>query len=164
MARTYEPIASQTIANSSTSSVIFSSLPSTFTDVRIVVSGGFVTGSPDNILALRLNGDTGNNYSYVTMFAEGSPQSAYISNYNTALLYRMPINNQGQTIIELMSYSNTNVFKTFLSTADNPTGSIFKMVHLWRNTASVTSVTLYGFSGSNYLAGTTLCLYGIKAA
>ncbi len=60
MAATYTPIASATLA-ASTSSITFSSIPATYTDIVVVINDINSTGSFDT--NIRFNGDSGSNYS-----------------------------------------------------------------------------------------------------
>ena len=67
-ATTYVPIATQTLS-STASTITFSSIPSTYADLRLTYVG--VTPS-SSWIGLRLNGDTGTNYSGRWMFGSGS--------------------------------------------------------------------------------------------
>ena len=60
MPNTYEPIATNTLG-SAASSVTFSSIPSTYTDLIVVMNYANSTGLAD--VFFRFNGDTGSNYS-----------------------------------------------------------------------------------------------------
>jgi hypothetical protein len=67
---------------------------------------------------------------------------------------------------QIMSYSNTSVFKTTLtSCASTASGNMWvgRMVGLWRSTSAINTVTAL-LSASNYRSGTVFSLYGIKAA
>jgi hypothetical protein len=60
---TYELIASQTIASSGTTvTVSFTSIPATYTDLRLVWVG---TNSASGNQRVLLNSDAGNNYNYI---------------------------------------------------------------------------------------------------
>jgi hypothetical protein len=157
MPRTYEPIASTTLGSAAASHT-FSSVPGTFTDLVVIVVGA---GSTSSDVYLRFNGDTASNYS-----------NTYLGNIgNSPASGRDPIPalgliSTGITVnhFTVMSYANTNVFKTSLGTAADPQDSrMFKRVTLWRSTAAITSVEVSKPSG-NFNTGTTFSLYGIKAA
>ncbi len=62
MANTYEPIATTTLTSAS-SSVVFSSIPQTYTDLVVVFVGKNTTANVAMTGEFDLNGDGGNNYS-----------------------------------------------------------------------------------------------------
>jgi hypothetical protein len=74
---TYTPIATTTLG-SAASSVTFSSIAGTYTDLRIVYS---TVSSADAGNYLRFNSDSGSNYSNTTLFGNGSSAG---SNRNTS--------------------------------------------------------------------------------
>jgi hypothetical protein len=67
------------------------------------------------------------------------------------------------TIWQIFNYSNTTTNKSVLGRASNPSANTTACVGLWRNTAAITSVSVYGV-GANFTVGSTFTLYGIKAA
>jgi len=58
---TYEPIATTTVSGSSTSTVTFSSISGTYTD--LVIIGNLGSQTTNAFPYLQFNGDTGSNYS-----------------------------------------------------------------------------------------------------
>jgi hypothetical protein len=158
---TYEAIATQTLG-SATASVTFSSIPSTYTDLVIVVNG--TMSASENSLGLRLNGDTATNYSSTALYGDGvSAASLRQTNDTKMYLGRMTSVNNSTSLIYVQNYSNTTTNKTVLSRG-NSTAIVMATVSLWRSTAAVTSVTVSDYASSNFLTGTTFSLYGIKAA
>jgi hypothetical protein len=160
MASTYEPISTTTISGSSTSSVTFSSIPNTYTDLVLIM--GFSLSANDEI-DITFNGDTGGSYSRTYMEGNGSTAgSAYGTGLNAiAILGR---GNQMTNIINIMNYANTTTNKTLLARFSSPSNIIGAEVGLWRSTSAITSVTLNLRTSKTYVAGSVLTLYGIKAA
>lgn len=159
MAKTYEPIQTQTLANTATS-LTFSSIPQTYTDLQVVVNG-FVSASGDAI-HIQVNSDTATNYSWTRIYGDGTTASSDRgSTQNKATLGLMG-NGQSALIVQLLNYSNTTTNKTFLgrSAADN---FVQLGVGLWRNTAAINSVTVLT-GGQTFQIGAIFSLYGIKAA
>jgi hypothetical protein len=163
MPSTYEPIATTTLGTSS-STINFTSIPATYTDLRLVLVN--INSSATDIL-LRVNSDTGSNYSRITIRGDGTSTS-------TVLIANQPgINFPNPTSATLYSICDYNFFsyagstnKTVLTTASadrNGTGNTVTMVGLWRNTAAITAINLLVTSGS-FSVGTTATLYGIKNA
>lgn len=167
MTATYDSIATTTIGTA-TNTVTFSSVPSTYTDLVLIVNGGTST---DAYFYLRLgtggSTDTGNNYS--TTYLSGSGSTAFsgrTSNTNTigiAYDYGLPTNTSNfNAIIHIMNYANTTTNKTVIARANNAANGTSTSVGLWRNTGAINTVNLWP-SGGNFNSGTTFSLYGIKA-
>ena len=74
MTATYDPIATTTLG-SAASTITFSSIPNTFTDLRLVLFGVTLnaTGTYNQI---RFNNDTGTNYSWTQLLGNGSAAQA----------------------------------------------------------------------------------------
>jgi hypothetical protein len=159
MASTYTPIATTTLS-SATSAVTFSSIPQTYTDLRVVVTG---TASATSAFALRYNSDSATNYSYTVLYGTGtSALSARASNTD-------PANGniwttQSMCTADIMNYANSTTYKTAISRADNADNRVAAWVSLWRNTAAITNLQITTTSANTYLAGSTFTLYGIAAA
>ena len=167
MPATYEPIASFT-ATGGESSVTFSSIPANWTDLVIVMNTRQNTGP--YVQRIRLNGDTGTTYSFTHLWGDGgsagSGRAANESGGPWIAYYGNGSSTSPQvSVINVMSYANTNVFKTMLTASAGAAFGVERFVQLWRNTAAVTSVTLLPTGASPaYTAGSTFSLYGIKAA
>ena len=162
MPRTYEPIASQTLG-SAASTVTFSSVPGTYTDLIMVidvVGSGSTRGYP----AFRFNSDTGSNYSNTAVYGTSSALSGRYSS-QTELYLSNFISGFSNTIrflgiTHIMSYANTNVNKTVLTSGAND--NVERSVGLWRSTSAITAIEVRG--SQQFGTGSTFSLYGIKAA
>ena len=154
---TYVALDKVTVSGSSTTSITFSSIPSTYTDLVIVANG---SESADQYMALRLNSDTGSNYS--DTYVQGSGSAATSSRTTSQTYGRFgsgTVTGQWASIIQIQNYSNATTYKTWLwrSNLDYVTAG----VSLWRSTAAINAVKL---NCGNFASGTVLTLYGIKAA
>jgi hypothetical protein len=159
MATTYEPIATLTFTGT-TSTGTFSSIPATYTDLRIIFTGTSTAQS----LSIRFNGDTGTNYSrtglqgtgaVASSFRTSSASSINIATLNTTPLFVSP---------NVFSYAGST-YKTILSEEardQNGSGNVVRTVGLWQDTAAITSITLFGASSHNITG--TATLYGILKA
>lgn len=161
---TYEPIATTTLG-SAASSITFSSIAGTYTDLRLAVYGIASSGS---FLSpgCRFNSDTGSNYSYTSISGDGSAAASLRTTSGTNIgfntQYSITSSIGGFLTADVFSYAGST-YKTVLTTASvdqNGAGAVERIVGLWRNTAAITTLTLNGSFGS----GTTATLYGIKAA
>jgi hypothetical protein len=164
MAVTYTPIATTTLG-SSAASYTFSSIPSTYTDLRLIVNG-VQTGTSGNPY-ITINSDTGTNYSITVLSGNGSTATSARST-NASFMYFGITAEVRNTLIftatlDLMNYSNTSTFKTVLSRGNNASFGADAIVGLWRNTAAISSITV-DLDAGNWNTGTTFTLYGIAAA
>jgi hypothetical protein len=168
MPATYEPIATFTLA-SSAATIDFTSIPATYTDLRMIISG--VSNSSDNIF-YRFNGSASTVYSRTDMVGTGSSAlSARASGLTLGRLtnYAFPDTNVGNqvTVWDIFNYSNTTTYTSSLARSNRATFGVEAIVNMFSNTSAITSISICTnqFGGtSTMLSGTTATLYGIKAA
>ena len=164
---TYTPIATQTLSGSSTTSITFNSIPSTYTDLRLVVSHKFAVTTSTGV-SITFNSDTGTNYSYTVMYGNGSSAlSARATSSNNITIGNGDDVNFNIAIADIMNYSNSTTYKSVLARGTTPASIVSAWVGLWCNTAAITSLTFTNNSGGGAVAfasGSTLTLYGISAA
>lgn len=169
MASTYEPIATTTLG-SANSTITFSSIPSTYTDLKLVFTNTVSVAGSNYIL--RFNSDTASNYSLTYLDGNGTSASSG-RNTSQTYIYLTTSISPSTTIpafitCDVFSYANTSVYKTSLiniSLDKNGSGNTTSMVGLWRSTSAINSITLFVSSTPNtFNAGTTATLYGIRAA
>jgi len=166
MPSTYEPIATTTLT-SAQSSVSFSSIVGTYTDLILLTSAADDRNAGDEQINIRFNSDTANNYSVTYMYGTGSSVGAgRSSNISFGGIDRTGYNQKGAGTTHILNYSNTTTYKTVLSTGGTSEsgGTIVAYVSCWRSTNAITSITLTPNNGSNFDSGSTFTLYGIKAA
>jgi hypothetical protein len=166
MPKTYDPIQTQTLG-SAQASVTFSSIPSTYTDLVLVINGA-VSVNTAGIVA-QVNGDTATNYSFIELYGSGSAAGPYrLSNVSVfaASQYSLGISNTNPStnILHFMNYANTTTYKTILLRSSDASNGTTATVNLWRSTAAINSITLKMQSTYTMNTGTVLSLYGIKAA
>jgi hypothetical protein len=156
MTATYEPIATTT-AGSAVTSVTFSSIPSTYTDLVCVFHGATSAGVGGG---LRFNSDTGNNYGYVRVYGDGAANTDSASNSN-----HLPVSIIGTTtsmfIAHVFNYKNTNLHKYAIGRSSWAQGTyVAGNLGEWRDTSAITSVT---FMNATYSTNSVFTIYGIKA-
>ena len=163
---TYEKIATTTLG-SNQATITFSSISASYTDLVLIVSAQQTPAL--NTQYIRLNSDTGSNYSYSILTGNGSTVLSARNNNSDAWYsgyYGVPpTDSYGIEIYNFQNYANTTTYKTGLSRTNRASGGLDTMASLWRNTAAITSIT-YGITGiSAFLtSGSTFTLYGIAAA
>ena len=163
----YSIISSQTI-NTATSTITFSSIPNTFTDLRLVIQAAS-SSSPDNCF-VRFNGDTQNNYSRGWFFCNNASTSGGGQNNLISGIYNGDVLGTftSTLIYDILNYKNTNTFKTGIIRCGNATSSSSAVdynVFTWRKTPeAINTITITTANSANFLAGSTFHLYGISAA
>jgi hypothetical protein len=165
---TYEPISTTTLS-SAAATITFSSIPNTYTDLRLIFVGkSSVAGNDVN---LYFNGDNnGTTYSRTSLLGNGTAASS--TRETSAPVIRVSASAAGQSTtiptfisVDIFSYTNS-INKTVLTMWNgdrNGSGYSLPSVGLWRNTAAITSVSFNSASG-NFPIGTIATIYGIKAA
>lgn len=170
MANTYTLIASNTLS-SSAASVTFSSIPSTYTDLVVRWSTRSDRSSVSDTMKLRLNSDTGNNYSWTYLLGNGSAAS---SGVNSALDYDSLGAADGATATSNTFANGELYIPNYLSSTKKPMSSInaqednntaaqlWVNALLWQGTAAITSLTFSVNIGPNFVSGSSFFLYGIS--
>jgi hypothetical protein len=162
MPATYEPIATTTLS-SAQSSIIFSSITGTYTDLVLVGVGTVATVSYIDVQVGNGSADTGTNYCFVRQIGFGT--SPYTDRYANATQWQPNLGNAtiGNMVMQIFNYSNTTTFKSMLSRDVVPTGT-GNIAGTWRSTAAINYIRILGGNGNNINSGATFTLYGIKKA
>jgi hypothetical protein len=151
-------------------SITLSSIPDTFTDLVAVVS--FRADVASNEARLRINSDTGSNYTERRLGGSGSGSGA--SSTLTTTYFRAFASNpsdytsntfsNGQFYIPNYAGSAQKSISLDSVTENNSTEALQNIASgLWTGTAAITTLLFYPSSG-NFVAGSTVSLYGISAA
>ena len=164
MAKTYEPIATTTLS-SAQSSVTFSSISGSYTDLILVANTA--TNTSSNYYLIQFNSDTGSNYSSTHLRGTGSAAGSTRYSNQTSVFTSI-----GSTIsttklasimtAHIINYSNTTTNKTMLARTDRAGAGTTATANLWRSTAAINSITL-DCGADSYASGSIFSLYGIKA-
>jgi len=166
----YESIATVTTTGSS---ITFSSIPSTYKHLQVRFIGRCgVSGETSQGLFMRINGDSGSNYSRHSVggngsitYAGGAANSTYAyPGYITGP--NATASNFGIGIIDFLDYANTNKYKTVRSLSgydNNGGGDLALQSACWLSTSAITSLTfLVELGGGSFVTGTNFALYGIR--
>jgi hypothetical protein len=163
-------IATTTVGAGGASSVTFSSIPQTYTHLQI---RGISNSADASYVAAQFNGDTGTSYSNHAIFGDGSAvvgqANVTTSNVQIARSNYFAASNSmfGVGICDILDYTNTNKFTTTRALAGNDTngtagGAVLFSSGNWRNTAAVTSISIFPTSG-NFRQYSSFALYGVIA-
>ena len=161
---TYTSIATTTLA-SATSTVTFSSISGSYTDLVFIFSGN--TSAIANSF-IRFNSDSGTNYSMTWMAGDGSSALSGRESTKTRLLidvygYANPSNITNK-VMSIQNYSNATTYKTVLGRANNSAVGTDALVGLWRSTSAITQIDILTLSATTFSVGSTFTLYGILSA
>jgi hypothetical protein len=161
-------IASSTVGSGGAASIDFNSIPSTYTDLCLKVSGRMDNAANSNDIFFKFNTSTSSftakylqgtgsstpgSGSYAQFAGETNSASSTASTFSNFEVY-IP-NYAGSTN---KSYSGDSV--TELNSATN--NQLFMIAGLWSNTTAINQITMYSATGANFVQFSTAYLYGIK--
>jgi hypothetical protein len=163
---TYDNIATTTLG-SAARNITFSSIPATYTDLRVVWVGRNATTA--DYVEITFNGTT-SGYSFTSVSGNGSATGSNRITSNTKWIANFPPTAGSSSTpfmfsVDIFSYAgSTNKTGLMACSSDfNGSGLVIRSVGLWQNTSAITSIKLEG-QGDDFAAGTTATLYGIKNA
>jgi hypothetical protein len=168
MANTYTLIEAKTLGTA-VSSVTFSSIPGTYTDLVVKYSGRQGSENAHNI---RFNGDSGSNYTYLILGGDGVNNPTSGSGSAIANIISRGINpgnstssTFGNAEMYIPNYANTSYNKSVSVDGVNETAGeeIYSsfVAGLWSSTSAITSIGIFARDG-NLAVDSTFYLYGIK--
>jgi hypothetical protein len=166
---TYNSLATTTVSTAVTT-ITFSSIPSGYTDLVLIVSNAKVNDSSGAGLYVYFNGDTAANYAQCAITGNGSSVAGSAAqNVGNGLLAGLTdVSTTGASfaIVNIMSYSNTTNRKTVLSQSSNSITTSDMRAVVWYGTAAINTIRLDASSGfgRTFNAGTTATIYGILRA
>jgi hypothetical protein len=175
MANTFELIASSTVGSGGASSINFNSIPSTYTDLCLEVSGRTTNwGYSYNNLYLSINGaPSGSAYSNCILYSVGTSAGSFSQSGTSQLLIGATPSTAGtantfsNTFCYIPNYAGSNYKSTSsdgVSERNSGTnGDIFLslIAGLWSSTSAITSLSLTSDS-STFEQYSTAYLYGVK--
>jgi hypothetical protein len=163
---TYQLISSVTVGAGGASSMDFTSIPQTYTDLEILVSGR--TTGAGNGINITFNSNT-SGYTNAAMQGNGSGVSSYGTYNRNAGMFGYSgdtANSFGSTKIYIPNYAGSRN-KTYSADAvseNNATTAYMNIVNgLWSNTSAITSISLAPMDGT-LVQYSTAYLYGISNA
>ncbi len=161
----YESIATVSVGAGGSSSISFTSIPSTFKHLQI--RGLTLSSSPNNNIIVRFNSDSGANYSYHALNGTGSVAESYgaANSTFTSAGYSGGTSNGSVFVYDILDYTNTNKYTTIRSLGGiDQNGSGYINLHSgnWRNTAAISTITITHGASVNFNQYSQFALYGIK--
>lgn len=168
MPTTYEPIATNTLG-SAASSITFSSIPDTYTDLKVIFTG--TTTLSGETLYYRFNSDSGSNYSITQLYTTSgislaSRRLTSATQLSTTFSSSLQSTNPQMISFDVFSYAGATNKTTLGNHAgdDGSAGGVDLTAGLWRSTSAITSIFIFASGGTTFKVGSTFTLYGIKNA
>lgn len=168
MPGTYFPISSTTLSSTS-SNIAFTSIPQTYTDLRMIISAPANTSS-NSYMVGTFNSDVTSSYSVTELrgsYGAVSSQRTLTTaegNYLAPAFGTTPTDS-GVLIWDIFSYTSSTIAKSSLvkQAVNNGDEGMSIISNLWRNTSAITRIDVVVI-GSPFAVGSVISLYGIKAA
>ena len=156
------------VVGSAVPTVTFSSIPATYRNLKLVVTGRTDAAGTD--YTVTFNGDTGANYQAVLAFnGSGAGASATFSQNSAAIgstaSSSAPANQAGVSEIMVYDYAGTTFFKSVTGMTHRldgvATAYIIWYAATWNSTSAINTIALAAGAG-NFVTGSTFTLYGMK--
>jgi hypothetical protein len=172
MANTHQLIQTITVGSGGSASISFTSIPQTYTDLKIVLSGRLdYSGGIYGKLKINFN-SVSTGYTTKTIYGDGSGISTQTSS-NTDMSISLATDALtasvfGNMEIYIPNYTSSNN-KVFSIDAVAETNGTYTPMDFsrstWANSAAITSIVLSaGSNGGNFKQYSTASLYGIKSS
>lgn len=171
----YESIATYSIGGGGSSSVTFSSIPSTYKHLQIrYLTRSSGANVDDGYTSIQFNGDTSSSNYYFGHLLYGTGSSAIAAALGTnAIIFtgggagnNASANIFGAGVIDILDYASGNKYSTVRSLGGvdtNGAGRIYLASGSWYNTTAINSIK-FGVQafGANLLQYSHIALYGIR--
>jgi len=165
MANTYELINKVTLG-SDQANVEFTSIPSTYTDLTILVSARLARATNGGSFAINFNGSA-SNFTQRELRGDGTSAASFSG---TTIIALIPGGNTTsntfsnfQVYIPNYTSSNNKSFSSDYTSENNATeGYVGFVAGLWSQTATINAIKFLDNGVGNILSGSSFYLYGIK--
>ena len=171
MADTFVKIATVTVGAGGASSIEFTSIPNTYTDLCVKVSTRQNGSNVDNNTTIAFNGSS-SGFSTRALYGTGSGAGSFTASVSTEshIGYSPGANATSNTFGNIEVYipnytGSTNKSISADGVAESNTTTVDSMLAagLWSNTSAITSIKITDYQGSNnFVQYSTATLYGIS--
>jgi hypothetical protein len=157
---------------SATSAVSFSTIPQTYTDIKLIISARANNGGGYANTTINFNG-SGGTYANKLFYGVGSgnsrtqntvfPGSAFIGDIPAGSVYANTFSNQE---IYVTNYKDTNNYKGYYTTSAHEDNQVAAFLEadsgVWLSTAAITSMLIACGNGGQFVTNSVFDLYGIN--
>lgn len=170
MANTFYKIAFTEVGSGGASNITFSSIPNTYTDLLINLSGRYTGGGTQS--TMWISAINGSSSGFTNRWLRGSGSGAISLTDASGGIYVSQVNGSSSTS---NSFANISIYIPNYAGSTNKSISIDAVQEnnqteaymgltagLWSNTAAITSITLDPDGSNTFAQYTTATLYGIK--
>jgi hypothetical protein len=174
MPNTFELIASSTVGSGGAASIDFTSIPSTYTDLKLQISIRSARAANQDSILLSINGST-SNFTYRQLYGGAGGGSIVTGSASGSVSFVGIVpaaNNTASTFssqdIYMPNYlSSNNKSYSVDSASENNAATNWQLdliAELWSVTSAITSLGLTSQNGANFAQYSTAYLYGVKNA
>jgi hypothetical protein len=165
MANTYVKIASVSVPLLGSANMTFSSIPATYTDLCLKISGRTNVVDYNDFCKIQFNG-VATNQTERTLRGNGSAASSYSDTliYSTTAGNTATANTFGNLELYIPNYAGSNNKSLSMDGVgeNNATAALAELTAgLWSSSAAITSITLVPYTGTLWQQYSTATLYGI---
>lgn len=161
---TYVALA-KTVLTGTQQTITFSSIPSTYTDLLVLISARITPSTNYGVCRIRPNGSTTNDTVRELYNQDGIAGSSFDTDFN---FYAPGATATSNTFCNVEIYipnyaGSTNKVLSWTQVSENNSTTSYYMAAnagLWSNTAAITSLDI--FQTTNFASGSRFDLYGIK--
>jgi hypothetical protein len=167
----YESIATTLVGSGGTSTITFSSIPSTFKHLQIRFNAR-TSFAGNEAFYFKYNSDSSSSYTDHYIFGNGSTAGAVGATAAStgSTIFRPAGSTAGSNvfgvgIVDILDYENTNKNKTIRNLGGldtNGAGTIFLNSGLWINTAAINRIDITSANSATIQQHSQFALYGIK--
>ena len=175
MANTYQSIAKVTVGSGGASNIEFTSIPSTYTDLVVLLSTRTNRSNEVDAISLIVNSDTtAANYTMRTLWGAGGGGigSQNYNTYNEELAYvpaaTATANTFGNTLFYIPNYT-VSQYKSIsvdsVGATNTSTNARFNIsAYIWKSNNAITTLKFVPITGNLLEQHSTATLYGIKSS
>lgn len=149
--------------NNTTGTVTFTNIPQYYKNLQLRT---YTANGTAVYTYIQLNGDTGSNYNYHQVYADGSSVTTGNST-GISFMYAAQMSGNASypaaNILDILEYTSTSKYKVMRSLAGvdtNGGGFVYVRSSVWQNYSPITSLTVT-LSAGNITTGSIISLYGM---
>ena len=168
MANTFELIASATVGSGGASSIDFTSIPSTYTDLVLKISARTTRANEGDAISVSING-VATNQSSRSLEGSGSAtgSSTFTSFRTQATGANATASTFGNSEFYFPNYAgsaNKSASADGVSENNGTTAFAWLTANLWSSTSAINQLTITDLNSATFVQYTTAYLYGVKNA